>query len=111
MASTAAVWTASYAAPAASVVRRTVASETVTPVKKANASAACAKGIQVPKRTMLSGHRGVSWPGNNANSSSRGEKPDLAGRAPSRATPPSPRVAEEGTSIHTGPHGVGIFVP
>jgi hypothetical protein len=35
MASTAAVWTASYAAPAASVVRRSVAAENVTPGKKA----------------------------------------------------------------------------
>ena len=62
MASTAAVWTASYAAPAASVVRRRVASATVPPGKKATASASCAKGLQVPKRTTLSGTRGVSGP-------------------------------------------------
>jgi hypothetical protein len=67
MRSTAVVCTLSYTAPAFSVVRRTVAAETVTPVKKANISAAWAKGIHAPKRTTLSRSRGVSCPGSNPN--------------------------------------------
>jgi len=54
MCSTAAVCPATYAVPAASVVRRTVSLETVTPVQKANAAAVYPQDIHVPDLTRLS---------------------------------------------------------
>ena len=82
-AATASVSTATWAAPAASVRRRTVSAPTRTPVKWASRAAASAKGTEAPSRTRPSTSQGVSGlPGSSPKRSSRGGKPGAAGRAP-----------------------------
>src|SRR6266852_2248520 len=72
--STSAVCSATYAAPAASVYRRTVVASTPTPQKKASSAAACSNGIFVPSYATHSAGVSLASPGRSSRSSSGGEK-------------------------------------
>jgi hypothetical protein len=81
-ASTAAVCTATDAAPLPSVPRRTVGSDPWPPGPHAHVSAGGATGLPVPHRPTRWGNRGGHCPGSTANASSQGKTPDLTRRAP-----------------------------
>jgi hypothetical protein len=74
-ASTSAACTCICAAPACSVICRTLASATATPKKNASSRCAARNGIHVPKRAIPSSTFGVNPTlGRNLNCSSRGKK-------------------------------------